>query len=165
MARSTIILMGVSGCGKTMVGKSLAGKLGCKFCDGDDFHPQANLDKMAEGIPLMDEDRMPWLEQLRDLIAEEFRKEQPLVLACSALKARYRDVLTEGNPGVVFVHLDGSYETILGRMQSREGHFMKAEMLQSQFAILERPQNGVRIDIGHSIDEIVDEIIGGLNLG
>jgi gluconokinase len=158
----TIILMGVSGCGKSSVGKVLEAKLGWKFHDGDDFHPQVNVEKMAKGIPLTDADRRPWLQTLHDLIYECSKQDESLVLACSALKKSYRDILRDQNLHVVFIHLDGAFDLILRRMQMREGHYMKAEMLKSQFDILERPQNGIRIDIVQSVEQIVDEIIGNL---
>ena len=156
--------MGVSGCGKSSVGTALEAKLGWKFYDGDDFHPQANFDKMANGIPLEDADRIPWLQNLHDLIRERNQQGESVIVACSALKQVYRQVLRAQNPDLIFVHLDGDYDLILQRMQARENHFMQAEMLKSQFDVLESLQNGVRIDIKKSIEEIMDEIIRYMNL-
>ncbi len=160
----TIILMGVSGCGKTSVGKALEAKLGWKFYDGDDFHPQANIDKMASGIPLNDADRMSWLKALHDLAFEQNQLGKSVIVACSALKKSYRDILRDQNPGLIFVYLDGDYDLILERMQARENHYMRAEMLKSQFDTLEIPQNAIRIRIDRSVEDIVKEIIDSLNV-
>ena len=160
----TIILMGVSGCGKSSVGKALEAKLGWKFYDGDDFHPQANIDKMASGIPLNDDDRMPWLKNLHDLVFEQNQLGKSVIVACSALKKSYRDILRDQNPGLIFVHLDGDFDLILKRMQVRENHYMRAEMLKSQFDTLEIPQNAIRIRIDRSVEDIVKEIIDSLNV-
>lgn len=134
-----IVVMGVSGSGKTTVGRALAAAIGAKFYDGDDFHPPENIARMSSGIPLDDTDRQPWLERLRDLIAEHVAQNEDIVVACSALKRSYRDLLREGNDGLRFVYLKGTFEDIWQRMQEREGHYMKAEMLQSQFDALEEP--------------------------
>jgi gluconokinase len=158
-----LILMGVSGCGKSRVGKALADRIGWHFYDGDDFHPQANIDKMAGGIPLNDEDRLPWLQNLHDLISERNQQGASVIVVCSALKAKYRDILRADNPELVFVHLDGDFDLILQRMQARENHYMRAEMLKSQFDALEKPQNAIRVGIDQSVTRIVDEIIKHLN--
>jgi gluconokinase len=154
-----IIVMGVSGCGKSSVGRSLAKQLEWDFYDADDFHPPANVSKMANGIPLDDSDRAPWLASLHDLISSSLTQNRPGVLACSALKERYRQRLMEGNDGVQLVHLKGSYDLIWSRMIAREEHFMKPHMLQSQFKTLEEPMNAFTIDISLSVDEIVQEIL------
>ncbi len=158
-----VILMGVSGCGKTSVGRQLSQILNWPFFDGDDFHPPENVAKMAAGTPLTDADRTPWLANLHDLIAKHLRSQKSLLLACSALKQKYRDQLAQGNPGTIFVHLHGNFETIYQRMQARSGHYMKAEMLQSQFETLEPPANAIIIDIRQNLDTIVTEIIAQLN--
>lgn len=150
------ILMGVSGSGKTAVGKALAAKLGWDFYDADDFHPPANIAKMAAGIPLNDDDRTPWLESLRDLISSCLKTNRPGVLACSALKERYRQTLLAGNSGVRLVYLKGSYDQIRARMETRNGHYMKPAMLHSQFEALEEPDNARVVDISLSVEHIVN---------
>jgi gluconokinase len=150
------ILMGVSGCGKTSVGQKLAERLGWDFYDADDFHPPENIAKMASGIPLSDEDRAPWLETLRALVAFCLQNDRPGVLACSALKERYRQKLLDGNPGAQLVYLKGSYDLIWSRMTQRPGHYMKPEMLKSQFDALEEPRNALIVDISLSVEQIVN---------
>ena len=159
-----IILMGVSGCGKTAVGTRLSGTLGWPFFDGDDFHPDENIAKMSQGIPLNDEDRATWLAKLHDLITEHLRAGISMLLVCSALKQKYRDQLREGNPGIVFVYLKGSYELIFSRMQNRASHYMKAGMLKSQFNTLEEPVEALVVNIDQSIESIVIQILDELNL-
>jgi gluconokinase len=124
-----LVLMGVSGCGKTSVGKRLSHILGWPFFDGDDFHPKTNVDKMAAGIPLDDDDRKPWLANLHDLIDEHLSDGRSILLACSALKQKYRDQLSEGNPGMIFVYLKGDFDLIFNRLKARAGHYMKAELI------------------------------------
>lgn len=152
------IIMGVSGSGKTVVGRSLSATLGWDFYDADDFHPPANIAKMANGIPLNDEDRVPWLTSLHKIISSSLKENHPAVLACSALKERYRQNLLAGHRDVKIVYLKGSFELIQSRMASRMQHYMKPGMLQSQFDALEEPQNVQTIDISHSVEEIVDLI-------
>ena len=133
------IVMGVSGCGKTTVGMALAKRLGCPFYDGDDFHPPENIAKMSSGIPLDDADRTPWLDHLHDLISQHIAAGTTAVLSCSALKQAYRSQLRGAHEAVQFVYLAGSFDLIWRRMTAREGHYMKAEMLKSQFDALELP--------------------------
>ena len=159
-----VIVMGVSGSGKTSVGRSLAEKLGWDFYDADDFHPPANVAKMASGTPLDDSDRAPWLAALHDRISSSLKADQPGVLACSALKERYRRQLLDGNQGVQVVYLKGSYELIWSRMEKRTDHYMKPHMLKSQFDALEEPANALTIDIAMSLDEIVQEILSSLSI-
>ena len=159
-----IIVMGVAGCGKTTVGKSLAKHLGWDFYDADDFHPPENIAKMAKGIPLDDSDRVPWLAGLHDLIASSLKTDRPGVLACSALKERYRQQLMNGNEGVQIVYLKGSYDLIWSRMEKRTDHYMKPHMLKSQFDALEEPANALTIDISMSADDIVQKIISTMSL-
>jgi gluconokinase len=159
-----IVLMGVSGCGKTSVGIALAKYLNWPFFDGDDFHPPENIAKMSQGVPLNDKDRHPWLSNLNQLIADHLRNERSLLLACSALKQSYRDQLVDGNPGIVFIHLKGDFDLIYSRMQDRPGHYMKTEMLRSQFEALEEPDDALVIDIGQNLDSITEEIITHLHL-
>ena len=153
------IVMGVSGCGKTSVGKSLAEHLGWDFYDADDFHPPENVSKMASGTPLTDSDRAPWLASLNDLVSSSLTQDHPGVLACSALKERYRQQLLAGNDGVRLIYLKGSYDLIWSRMIVRADHYMKPHMLQSQFETLEEPTNALIVDISLSVDEIVQEIL------
>jgi gluconokinase len=154
------VIMGVSGCGKSSVGQALAARLGCPFYDGDDFHPPQNVAKMASGTPLTDADRAPWLGRLAALIAETLGQGKTAVLACSALKQQYRDQLTVSER-VQFIYLHGEFDLILQRMQARQGHYMKAEMLRSQFATLEAPapSHAWWVHIATPVDQIVDEIM------
>jgi gluconokinase len=163
-----LIIMGVSGSGKTTVGRLLAARLHCPFYDADHFHPPENIAKMAAGRPLTDADRSPWLARLQELIAHHLAQGQTAVLACSALKKSYRDHLRpeNGRAGgtvtgtVLFIYLHGSFELIWERMQSRPGHYMKAEMLQSPFDALEPPSQdeALLIDISNPVEEIVEKI-------
>ena len=153
------IVMGVSGCGKSSVGKALAKQLGWDFYDADDFHPPENVAKMASGTPLNDSDRVPWLASLHDLISSSLKADRPGVLACSALKERYRQQLLDGNPNVRIVYLKGSFNLIWSRMEKRTDHYMKPHMLKSQFNALEEPTDALTMDISASVDEIVREIL------
>jgi gluconokinase len=153
------IVMGVSGCGKSSVGEALAKQLGWDFYDADDFHPPENVAKMGSGTPLNDSDRAPWLAALHDLISSSLETGRPGVLACSALKERYRKRLMDGNDGVQLVYLKGSYDLIWSRMKKRTDHYMKPHMLKSQFDALEEPTNALDMDISMSVDEIVQMII------
>jgi gluconokinase len=155
------VVMGVSGCGKSTVGQALAQRLGCPFYDGDDFHPAENVAKMSQAIPLNDADREPWLSRLADLIQGYLGRGETAVIACSALKETYRQQLQRNEANVVFVYLKGSFDLIWQRMQQREGHFMKAEMLQSQFATLEEPSSSeaIVVNIGQDVAAMIQEII------
>jgi gluconokinase len=163
MKAQFFIVMGVSGSGKTVVGMSLADRLGWDFYDADDFHPPENVAKMANGTPLDDSDRAPWLDALHDLISSSLKLNHPGVLACSALKERYRQQLMDGNDGVQLIHLKGSYDLIWSRMEKRTDHYMKPHMLKSQFATLEAPTNALTIDISMSVDDIVQKIISTMS--
>lgn len=153
--------MGVSGSGKTTIGRLLAAHLNCPFYDADDFHPAENVAKMAAGIPLTDADRIPWLDCLHDIISRHLEAGETAVLACSALKKSYRDHLRQGHEGVCFIHLDGRFDLIQQRMKNRPNHYMKPAMLQSQFQTLETPDNqeALIINIDKSEESIVQEII------
>ena len=151
------IVMGVTGSGKTTVGRLLARQLGWEFADADDFHPQSNVEKIARGISLNDEDRTPWLERLRDQIANWIANGQNGVLACSALKRTYRQELNVG-PQVRFVYLKGSPDLIKQRLRLRRGHFADEKILAGQFADLEEPETGVTVDISQTPEKIVAEI-------
>jgi gluconokinase len=158
-----IVLMGVSGSGKTTIGAQLASELGWPFADGDDYHSASNIEKMRNGIPLTDADRGPWLEALRSLIAKWIADGTSGVLACSALKQAYREKL-EAGPEVHFVFLTASPEVLRARLHRREGHYMKEEMLQSQLATLELPDNAVAVDVSGSIAETVKQVREKLGL-
>lgn len=159
-----IIVMGVAGCGKTSVGKSLAKHLGWDFYDADDFHPPENVAKMTNGISLNDTDRFPWLATLRNLISSNLIENRPGVLACSALKESYRQQLIADKDGAQIVFLKGSYDLIWSRLSMRNDHYMKPQMLQSQFETLEEPANALTVDISRSINDIVQEILIGLKM-
>jgi gluconokinase len=160
-----IIVMGVAGCGKTTVGAALAKHLGWDFYDADDFHPPENIAKMANGIPLNDMDRAPWLASLHSLISSSLIQNRPGVLACSALKENYRQQMLEGNDGIQIVFLKGNYDLLLSRLSMRQDHYMKPQMLQSQFETLEEPANALTVEIYKSVDDIVQEILIGLKVG
>ncbi|SFS70440.1 gluconokinase [Succinivibrio dextrinosolvens] len=156
------VIMGVSGSGKSTVGKAIANHFKASFIDGDDLHPRANIIKMKSGIPLDDEDRKPWLERINDVFFSFENRHQSGVVVCSALKKKYRDMLREGNEGLIFVHLYGSKDLIRERMSRRQGHFMKEEMLNSQFAALEFPDSEadvINVDISGSPEEIVKKAV------
>jgi gluconokinase len=159
-----VILMGVSGSGKTSVGKALSERLGWDFYDADDFHPPENVAKMTNGIPLDDSDRDPWLAALHDLISASLQADRPGVLACSALKARYRQQLLDSNDSVQIVYLKGNFDLIWSRMAERKEHYMQPHMLKSQFAVLEQPTDALTIDISKPVNDIVREIVSNLSL-
>ena len=152
-----VVLMGVAGAGKTTVGRLLAGELGWEFYDADDFHPPANVEKMSRGVPLDGDDRRPWLAALRRLIDDSLARGESAVVACSALKESYRQYLL-ADERTRLIYLKGSLELIKGRMTSRRGHYMKAEMLDSQFAALEEPARDAHLDASQPPDEIVRAI-------
>lgn len=158
MAGSSVVVMGVCASGKTTIGEHLAEKLGRKFIDGDNLHPRANIQKMASGQPLNDDDRKPWLERIRDAAYSLESKNEHGIIVCSALKKIYRDQIREGNENVSFLFLDGSKELILDRMRARQGHFMKENMVNSQFETLERPENEPRT-IFVNIDATIEEVV------
>ena len=150
--------MGVSGSGKTTLGKLLALKHSWTFFDADDFHPPANIEKMAQGVALTDTDRMPWLDVLRRLVDEHRDSEHVMLLACSALKQAYRDRLSGDQAGVLWVYLKGSFASIEQRLQERRGHYMSAKLLSSQFAALEEPSNALVIDTTLPADQAAELI-------
>ncbi|KAM8803615.1 putative gluconokinase isoform 2-T2 [Rhynchonycteris naso] len=179
-APGALLVMGVSGSGKSTVGALLASELGWKFYDADDYHPEENRMKMGKGIPLNDQDRIPWLCNLHDILLRDVASGQHVVLACSALKKAYRDILTRGKDGapqkrdepgeegelaevkLLVVYLTGSFEVISGRLRKRKGHFMPPELLQSQFDTLEppsAPENFIQISVDKDLSEIIAAVM------
>jgi gluconokinase len=162
-----IVVMGVSGCGKTSVAEGLAASLGAAFIEGDSLHPAANVDKMSHGIALTDEDRWPWLDTVGRAMADVLAGNGSVVVSCSALKKAYRDRLRFSAGGeLAFVFLKGSRELLMSRMAAREGHFMPVSLLDSQLATLQDPSGEpgvVTVDIDASIDAIVVSALDGLN--
>lgn len=159
-----IILIGVSGAGKTTVGRVLAEDLNWPFFDGDDFHPAANVDKMTQQIPLTDNDRQPWLEVLQAFIHERLQRHEPAILACSALKEAYRQLLLQGNEGARLIFLKGDYELILNRINKRQHEYMPVELLRSQFEALEEPDDVLQIDISDEPEQLAQSIRQKLGL-
>ncbi len=155
----TLVIMGVSGCGKSTVGKAVADHTDTPFLDADDFHPQSNRDKMASGIALNDGDRKPWLETLRDEIKTHNDAGKNLILACSALKESYRDILRQAGPQVAFVYLHGSRELLLERLNSRSDHFFPPELLDSQLDTLEVPQDALVLEITAPPQSLAEQIL------
>jgi len=155
-----VIILGVSGAGKTTVGKLLARKLGWHFLEADDFHPTANIKKMRSGVPLVDEDRWPWLENLREIIKRRIEAGENEVVACSVLKRKYRDRLRV-NSDVKFMFFRGDYALIAEQLRHRRGHFMNPDLLRSQFADLEEPEpdeGTITIELGRTPEELVEEL-------
>lgn len=153
-----ILVIGVSGSGKTLIGQKLAASLKWEFQDADDFHPASNIEKMSRGIPLNDQDRAPWLEALQQAIACWLAEGKNVVLACSALKSSYRRQLCQDYKQVQLVYLRGSFKLLKQRLTERQNHFMKEEMLNSQLQDLEAPTAGIHIDIAQDPAAIVDQI-------
>ena len=159
-----LILMGPMGSGKTTIGKMLAAKLGWPFYDGDSFHPKENVEKMRAGIALTDEDRRLWLEKLRDNIQSWLKERQDTILACSALKQAYRDILGVDQKTVRTVYLKGSYQLLRKRIEGRQHPYMDKNLLRSQLDTLEEPEEGLRVDISATPEVIVHRIIQTLKL-
>lgn len=157
-----IVLIGVSGSGKSTVGKLLAAQLDCKFYEGDDFHSAANKKKMHAGIALTDADRWPWLAVIRELIAKILAQKKHAVVACSALEKSYRDYLRQ--PGVEFVYLKGDFTLLRERLENRRGHFFDPDLLASQFATLEEPRDALAVDVAQKPEVIAREITRRLSL-
>lgn len=152
-----IVLMGVTGSGKSTVGKLLAQQLGWKFFDGDDFHSPANIEKMRRGMPLNDDDRRPWLEAIRESIRKMVERSENAVIACSALKHSYRQMLRIAGE-VVFVYLKANIDTVRERLRNRTGHFMNPDLIQIQFDTLEESEQALRVDASLPPGEIVRRI-------
>ena len=159
-----VIVMGVSGAGKSTVGQLLARQLGWRFYDADDLHPEAHKRKMSHAIPLSDEDRRPWLAAIRALVERCLADGVSAVIACSALKQSYRDLLVVDPAAVKFIYLRGDMVLVARRMAARSGHFMSKELLQSQFDALEEPQDAITVGISASPEEIAAEIRKKLGL-
>jgi gluconokinase len=158
-----VVVMGVSGSGKTTVGEALAQSVGWPYLDADDFHPRANVDKMAAGVPLTDDDRWPWLDRIAGELRAILDRGGHAVLGCSALKQAYRDRLARAGD-VRFVHLAGDFATIAERLRSRTHRYMPASLLRSQFDTLEPPHDAVTVDVRKPVDEQVSQIRAALDL-
>ncbi len=162
-----LVIMGVSGSGKTTIGEAVAARLGWRFEDGDTFHPPSNVAKMRAGQPLTDEDRWPWLHAIADEIDRGCEAGQRVAIACSALRRVYRDILVRGRSEVRVVYLDGTQPLIASRLGRRKDHFMPPGLLASQFATLEPPgtdERPVTVSIDAPVEKIVDDILGQLDL-
>ena len=159
-----VLVMGTAGAGKTTVGELLAGQLRWDFADGDNFHPPANIEKMSHGIPLHDEDRIPWLHSIRDAMLQWDAQGKSVVLACSALKRSYRELL-QIKPSVKLVYLKGSFDLFRDRLRARKGHYAGEQILAGQFADLEEPEDALTIDSNLSPNQIVTVIRRQLSLG
>jgi len=164
---NAVVVMGVCGTGKTTVGEGVARRFGCLFLEGDSFHPKENVEKMRAGLPLNDDDRWPWLEKLGRLIGEEVGRDEKVVATCSALKRVYRDRLRHCAGGdILFIILDGDPTLIEKRMAERKGHYMPPTLLESQLAILERPdedETSISLDISNTTDRLIDDAIEAMS--
>lgn len=165
-----LVVMGVAGSGKSTLAAALSRQLGWACAEADEFHPAANIAKMSQGIPLQDEDRWPWLQEIRDWMTAQAAAGKSTVLTCSALKRGYRELLSGAQGRVIFLHLDGGADLISQRMQGREGHFMPPTLLPSQLATLEPltqeeiAAGSLRLDISRSPEELVAAVVQALNL-
>jgi gluconokinase len=164
MMAKIIILMGVSGAGKTAVGRLLAAELDWPFYDADDLHPAENVARMAQGVALTDKEREPWLLAVRQLIERCLAQVRPAIIACSALRQTYRSYLQNGRKEVQFVYLKGNYALIHSRLRQRQDHYMNADMLAGQFATLEEPQDALAIEVDQELATITAQIRLALNL-
>jgi gluconokinase len=158
------IIMGVAGSGKSTIGTLLSRQTGWQFYDGDDFQPPENVQKMSLGIPLTDGDRQSWLLALRALIDEKIANKSNVIIACSALKASYRELLQGKNRDIAWIYLKGDRELLTKRLQQRQNHFMKAEMLASQLGVFEEPNNAAIVSIEQTPQEIATQILDYLQL-
>jgi gluconokinase len=161
-----VVVMGVAGCGKSTVAATLARRLGWEFAEADTFHSTANIEKMRSGIALTDEDRWPWLDAIAAWIETERARGQPCIVACSALKRRYRERLASGHDDVRFVYLQGDYETVAARLAGRSGHYMPLSLLRSQFEALEEPgvdEKALVLSIECPVEALVDEAAASLS--
>ncbi len=160
-----VLIMGVSGSGKTTIGGLLAAALGGRYIEGDDFHPPANIAKMQAGLPLSDDDRLPWLQALGKALQAPENKGVPVILGCSALRESYRQLIRSFCPQCQIVWLHGSPERVAARIKDRLGHFMPASLLESQFAILEAPADAITVSIDQPPEAIVKQILDQLPSG
>ena len=161
-----IVVMGVSGCGKSTVAARLAQRLGWEFAEADAFHSPANIEKMRSGTALTDEDRWPWLDAIAAWIGAARAQGRPCIVACSALKRRYRERLAAGHDDVRFVYLQGAYETVAARLASRSGHYMPLSLLQSQYDALEEPatdEKAIMVSIERPVEALVEELASTLS--
>ncbi|MGD9682143.1 MAG: gluconokinase [Candidatus Obscuribacterales bacterium] len=161
--KQIFIIMGVSGCGKSAVAEALGKTLGIEYQDADWFHPQTNKEKMRRGIPLTDEDRKPWLESLHQLIVASLQADRPLILACSALKAAYREILVNPEDPAVFIYLRATPEIIASRLAARAHEYMNPALLESQLSTLEEPEGALTVDADRDLAEVVREIVESLS--
>ncbi|HKB82054.1 MAG TPA: gluconokinase [Burkholderiales bacterium] len=159
-----VILMGVSGVGKTTIGRILSGRLGWPLLDADEFHSAASIEKMRNGISLEDADRWPWLDRMNAALREREVRDESVLLACSALKRAYRERISTGIAEIRWIYLKGKFELIRERLEARKGHYMKAGLLESQFAALEEPGNALSVDIDDTPEAISDAILRGLQV-
>ena len=162
-----IVVFGVSGSGKSTLARSLAQRLAYDFCDADDLHSRANIEKMRAGHPLTDEDRVPWLKAVGQRVRETLAQGRGVVVACSALKKAYRDLLRDDEPAIFFIFLDGTQDLITSRVLARQGSFIPATLLSSQFADLEAlsaDEVGIRIDVNHELADNIEEAATALSL-
>lgn len=162
-----IVVMGVAGCGKSTVAALLAGRLGWEFTEGDALHPASNVEKMRQGVPLSDADRLPWLHDIARAIGGWRAAGKPGIVACSALRRSYRDIIAAGAEDLRFVYLRGNFSLIEQRLTARQGHFMPTSLLESQFMTLEEPASdepALTIDTGAPVGELVNAVLGALHL-
>jgi gluconokinase len=159
-----VVLMGVSGAGKTAVGERLAQRLGWPFVDGDDLHPASNIRKMTAGVPLTDDDRFPWLERIRDAIVEHAEAGCSAVVACSALKRKYRQLLLTGQADTRLVYLRGTPAVFERRLGERRGHFFDPNLLASQLETMEEPRDALVVDVDGELEAVVDAVVAALGL-
>jgi gluconokinase len=165
-----LVVMGVAGSGKSTIAAALSSQLGWAGAEADEFHPESNIDKMSQGVPLQDEDRWPWLLEIQTWMTEQARAGRSTVLTCSALKRSYRQLLSEAEGRVLFIHLNGEADLIIERMQGREGHFMPPALLPSQLATLEPltreelSEGSLCLDISQSPKQLIEAVMAGLKL-
>ena len=162
MPIAPLLVLGVSGSGKTTLAKELATAINGRFLDADDFHPESNIAKMSNGLPLSHEDRSQWLQNLVEVIQRTTGETRPVVLACSVLKESYRQVFKKAFPQITMVYLKGRYYLIRKRLEERPNHFFKADLLKSQFADLEEPKDAIVIEIDQPVKAILTEILEAL---